>query len=261
MKALIPWCGSKWRMKNNIIPVINSIPHWRYSEPYGGSAVILLYKPKSEVEFYNDINGNLYNLFHVLNTPDLFDEFKKYFRYPVKSEAMFLYCRKRYKDETLSEVERAVCFFYVSCLAFGGRHLSPSFGYTVKESMSYRLRNKVVFLDEYYDRLKDVTVMNRDGLDCLNVLDKESTLFYVDPPYWTDDKKYDMYPDDFTKEDYENLIEKLLTVKGKVILSGYENSINIQLEKEGWEKRVFDAVCTVGSSNSLRRKECVWIKR
>ena len=37
-----------------------------YCEPFGGAASILLNKPKSKVEVYNDLDGNLVNLFMVV---------------------------------------------------------------------------------------------------------------------------------------------------------------------------------------------------
>lgn len=38
-------------------------PHTRYVEVFGGSGELLLNKPRSKEEVYNDANGNLVNLF------------------------------------------------------------------------------------------------------------------------------------------------------------------------------------------------------
>ncbi len=38
-------------------------PHTRYVEVFGGSAELLLSKPRSREKVYNDINGYLVNLF------------------------------------------------------------------------------------------------------------------------------------------------------------------------------------------------------
>ena len=53
----LKYFGSKWR----IAPwIIKNLPQHRlYCEPFGGAAAVLLRKPPSEKEVYNDLDGNL----------------------------------------------------------------------------------------------------------------------------------------------------------------------------------------------------------
>jgi DNA adenine methylase len=44
-------------------------PHRIYAEPFGGAASILLRKPRSYVEVYNDADEEIVSLFRVLQDP------------------------------------------------------------------------------------------------------------------------------------------------------------------------------------------------
>jgi DNA adenine methylase len=43
-------------------------PHVTYAEPFGGAAGVLLRKPMSPVEVYNDADSELFNFFQVLRS-------------------------------------------------------------------------------------------------------------------------------------------------------------------------------------------------
>ena len=45
----------------------------RYIDVFGGSGAVLLGKPKSKFEVFNDVDGELVNLFHCIR--DRFEEF------------------------------------------------------------------------------------------------------------------------------------------------------------------------------------------
>jgi site-specific DNA-adenine methylase len=56
-----PYLGAKTAMIPFLLKAIP--PHTRYVEAFGGSAELLLAKPPSRQEVYNDVNGYLVNLF------------------------------------------------------------------------------------------------------------------------------------------------------------------------------------------------------
>ena len=75
MSAVIPpairYLGSKFLCAEWIIS--HFPPHRAYCEPCGGSAAVLLNKPRAELETYNDIDGGIVNFFRVVrdNAPEL----------------------------------------------------------------------------------------------------------------------------------------------------------------------------------------------
>jgi DNA adenine methylase len=56
----MPWVGGKQRLYRWLIPLIPC--HTAYVEVFGGAASLLLNKPRSPVECYNDRDGLLVNL-------------------------------------------------------------------------------------------------------------------------------------------------------------------------------------------------------
>lgn len=63
-KSPIVCIGGKSRLANKIIELFPR--HRHYVEVFGGSGAILFSKPRSKIETYNDINGELVNFFRVL---------------------------------------------------------------------------------------------------------------------------------------------------------------------------------------------------
>lgn len=64
LSQVVFWFGSKSKFVNKIV---DSFPeHNTFVDVFGGSGVVLLNKPQSKIEVYNDIDSRLVNLFKVL---------------------------------------------------------------------------------------------------------------------------------------------------------------------------------------------------
>jgi len=57
LRSPIVWLGGKGHMIAKILPLLP--PHKTYVEPWGGGASILIAKPPSEIEIYNDLDSDL----------------------------------------------------------------------------------------------------------------------------------------------------------------------------------------------------------
>ena len=78
-----------------------------YCEPFAGSGAVLLNRPPSGVETYNDLDGEVVNFFRVLrDDPDELQ--RKMALTPFSREEFALACQV---DESLTPLERARRFY------------------------------------------------------------------------------------------------------------------------------------------------------
>jgi DNA adenine methylase len=63
-RPALRYFGGKWRIAPWIIS--HFPPHCIYTEAYGGGASVLLRKPRAHAEIYNDLDGEISNVFLVL---------------------------------------------------------------------------------------------------------------------------------------------------------------------------------------------------
>jgi len=95
--------------------------HRVYVEVFGGSGKVLLNKPKSEIEVWNDYDRRLTNLFHVVVFK--FDEFYEGVSGLVYSRELYRRYRRELREVScieVGDVDVAVKTYYVMCCMFGG---------------------------------------------------------------------------------------------------------------------------------------------
>jgi len=161
-------------------------------------------------------------------------------------------------------VDRAVAFFYVNRFSLSG-NLDEQF-------LIWKSSNKADVYEGVKDRLlaihrrlRGVAVLNRDWKEVVEKYDGEGTLFYLDPPYVLETRSGSegIYVKEMTDEEYEELVDICLQLKGKVILSGYKNKIYEKLEENGWirlDKEVaVRTMAVLGGQEKGKRVESVWL--
>ena len=68
----VRWYGGKASLVGWLGPLV---PQGRvYVEPFGGAASLLCSRPPAPVEVYNDVHGDLVNLFRCLQSRELFED-------------------------------------------------------------------------------------------------------------------------------------------------------------------------------------------
>lgn len=210
MKSPLNYLGGKSRLASTIVPLLP--PHICYVEPFCGAAWILFSKEPSKVEVINDADGELVNFWRVIQNH--LQPFLDYFKFAVISRKVFdLESAKR--PDTLTDIQRAVRYFYLQKLAFGGKTEGRTFGPCVTRGPGLNLTNVEERLLEVHWRLERVVIENLDACRCIALYDRPETLFYVDPPYFGTAG----YSHQFGTDDYARLVDVLSAIEGRFIVS------------------------------------------
>ncbi|MCR4399120.1 MAG: DNA adenine methylase [Firmicutes bacterium] len=148
------------------------------------------------------------------------------------------------------DAERAYRWFVVARNSFGGvfgRSWGSDSG-AVRSDPPVpvavgRWRSTLLLLPAIHERLASVQVEHRDFRDIIGLYDAPWTFFYLDPPYVPETRRDGEYAHELTLEDHEEMVELLLRLKGKAMLSGYDHEVYRPLEEAGWQKCTFETVC------------------
>lgn len=255
LRSPINWTGGKARLAYRLLPLLP--PHEAYGEVFGGSGALLFSKPPVAVEIYNDLDSGLVNFFRVLRDPARFG----YFVYKVNltpySREEYEFCRRTW-DLCECPTERAYRWWVVARQSFGGR-----FGWgwrSTKWSKTVALGKYLSAVDklpEFHERMRGVQVEHQDFRKVLSRYDCPEMLWYVDPPYVTDTRsRPKLYEHEMTEDDHRELVELLLGLRGRGVVSGYSHPVYEALERHGWRREDFGVVCPTADE---RRIESVWI--
>lgn len=212
MKSFLAYMGGKSLLTGRIIPKIPE--HQCYVEVFAGAAWLLFRKEESPVEIINDINLDLVTLYRVVKHH--LEEFIRYFKWILVARDEF--CRFRDEaPETLTDIQRAVRFYYLLKLGYAARIKAPSFSIATTSKPRLNLLRIEEELSAVHMRLARVYIENKPYAEVLSRYDKPDTFFYVDPPYYGCEDYYG--PGIFSPEDFKKLRDILAGLQGKFILS------------------------------------------
>lgn len=262
MIGAVHWPGGKGRQLNDLLPLI---PVTRiYVEPFGGGASVLLNRPHSEIEVYNDLDRELVNLFTVLRDEDSYKRFRRIVALMPYSRAEFNRCLGF--DGEPDAVARAVQFYVVLNQSVSGKRLATTGDWSRNRTINNADRwfARQEGLVAVHERIRHVQIECRDAIDILRQWDTPDTTFYCDPPYVLEtrgnNKYYAVEPGD---EWHYDLIAVLAEIKGCVVLSGYDHPIYRQLSAIGWYTDTYRQDTTMDLAESAegrvrRRVEVVY---
>jgi DNA adenine methylase len=225
--------GSKW----NLAPwIISHFPdHKIYVEPFGGGAGVLLRKPRSYAEVYNDLDAEVYNVF--LQMRDNGPALKRLLTLTPFSRIEF----EEASEPAADQIEQARRTIIKSFMGFGSDSIRHKSGFRANAhrngtTPAHDWRNYADVLDTLIERLRGVIIECRDYRQVITQHDSPNTLFYVDPPYVhstrTGQKRY-LY--EMPDSEHTELAEILRSVKGQVVLSGYSSDLYGELYKD-WNR-------------------------
>lgn len=154
---VIPWIGGKRRLAKHILPLFPE--HRCYVEPFCGAAALFFMKRPAQAEVLNDINGDVTNLYRVLQHH--LEEFVRQFKWSLVSREMYRWLQIT-PEETLTDIQRAARFYYLQKLAFGGKVESRTFGTATTSPPRLNLLRMEEDLSAAHLRLARVCIENLD---------------------------------------------------------------------------------------------------
>ena len=243
--------GSKAQHLDFILPLL---PATRvYVEPFGGSAAVLLNRPRSEVEVYSDAHRPL--CLYMSAVRDQPDTLRNQLNLTPWSRKEFELAQR----ESKSKLEAARRMFILSVYGLSG---DTTWWGRSKQSNSMRHQAADSIILQCSKRLQGVRILSRDVLEVIAKYDSPDTLFYLDPPYMGTTQKYS---DKFSVDDWTKMAEVLNGIKGRAAVSGYNNDIMQDLfPPDDWicvgnkTKTIMFGVGINKSSGPRTETESVW---
>lgn len=256
-RPALRYYGGKWKLAPWIISHFPE--HKNYVEPCGGAASVLLQKPRSPLETYNDIDGDVVNFFRVLR--DQPDEL-------IRRIRLTPWAREEYENARTAsgdDIERARLFFVSGWMSISGAAFEKSTGW---RSTSFDGQSFSSHLWQF-EYCKDVLQIIADRLIGIQIEHTEAayvierygstadTLIYFDPPYVQVTRTaIDQYRFEVDSEFHVATAELLRRTPAYVIVSGYECDLYRDLyEAHGWQRYDVKSQGNTGSE----RVESLWL--
>ncbi|QHF10376.1 DNA adenine methylase [Pseudomonas syringae] len=259
---VIRYHGGKFRIASWVIE--HFPPHHTYTEAFGGAAGVLMQKPRAYAEVYNDLDGDIVNLFRVLQDSST--------RAALTEQLVLTpYARAEFDQawaEKTDPVDRARCTIIRAMMGFGsagatkgttGFRIDTKRQYGTAQHLWAAYPEQIAAIGQ---RLSGLLIENRPAKEVIEAHDTPNTLHYVDPPYMHDTRvkgaaKGRYYKYELDDVGHKDLLASLLKVDGMVVLSGYDSELyNDTLL--GWNTNSTTARISAGRGGSTR-KECLWL--
>lgn len=259
-RPLLKYYGGKWRLWPWHSQFITR--HERWVSPFGGGASEFFRRARSAQEYYNDLDRQVVKLFRVLREPEQLEKLKRMLRYTPWSRLEWELAQEDCADPVESARRTLVRYW----MSYGSGTLGYRTGFNrVTKSergidKAQRWARDCSSIDPYAERMMGVVIECSDAFVLMDELDGPETFFYVDPPYLhgvrgMTNKKHG-YAVEMTDADHLALCDKLLELKGDVLLCGYDNDIyRMHLQAQGWIVRRHKARI----ASAAERTECVWL--
>lgn len=205
------------------------------------------------------------------STPrDAYDYYYAYFKkmfYELREELMTQHVGKKV-DINIPDIELAFKYAILLRHSFSGLSNEKA-GYSYSSSSFYEGKpcpkpksqhlRKLFENDEMIEKLSKVTSFEYlDFSEHIEKYDSPTTLFYIDPPYFSSEDKYYRGGDYFGREGHEKLSNILNRIDGKFILSYYDfPELNnfYPKDKFRWETKAFTKASTSITNKDIKEKQ------
>lgn len=215
VRPIAPYLGGKRNLAKRICEIIDADDHETYAEPFVGMGGIFLRRKRpAKAEFINDLNGEIYTLFRVLQ--EHYVAFLDLLRFQITTQANFNRLVEVPPD-TLTDLQRAARFLFLQRCAFGGKVSGRNFGVATGRPARFNITTLEPDLEALHERLSGVTVTCLDFGAFIQRVDRKGTFFYLDPPYWGCEGDYGKAA--FSRDRFADLADQLRVARGRWLMS------------------------------------------
>ena len=244
-------------------------PHKIYVEPFGGAGSVLLQKPRSYAEVYNDLWGVVVNVFRVLRDPMQARQLKQAIELTPFSRDEFRAVTPEVLQLALQNnpVEAARMTIFRSFAAFGTGGTDPQYntGFRAQAHRSHTTpahdwKNYPNRIKSFTERLRGVVIENKPALEVMRQQDHPEALHYLDPPYVPDTRTANnggtsVYNKEMTTQDHIDLADGLKALEGMVMISGYPSDLYDKDLFKDWHRIEREAF----ADGAAKRTEVIWM--
>lgn len=251
--------GGKWMLAPWII---GHFPQHRvYVEPFGGAASVLMQKPRAYAEVYNDMDGEIVNLFRVLRDPAQAEVLRRAVELTPFARDEY-YAAFEVSEDPVEQARRTVIRAF---MGFGSNSINRSIrsGFRANSNRAgttpaHDWANWPTHIEAMTERLRGVVIENKDAADVIAQHDGTATLIYADPPYVHATRAASVadhgYAHEMTDDDHRALAVVLKESRGGVVLSGYHCPLYDELYCD-WQRVERRAL----ADGARERTEVLWM--
>lgn len=262
-RPVLRYMGGKWRLAPWIVQHLP--PHRTYVEPFGGAASVLIRKPVSYAEIYNDLDDEVVSLFRVLRDRAAAERLIELVRLTPFARAEFDLTYE-VADDPVENARRLVAR---SFMGFGSTAvaLRRKTGFRADSNRSGKhpaqdWAGLPEALAAVVERFSGVVIENRPAMDVMARFDGPETLLYVDPPYVHATRSgkrihgglEHAYKHELSDDQHVELLDWLAGCESMVVLSGYPHPLYDD-RLRGWRRETILAL----ADGARERTEAIWI--
>lgn len=261
-RPVLRYHGGKFRLAPWIIEFFPE--HRVYVEPFGGGASVLLRKDRAHCEVYNDIAGEIVNVFRVLRDPPAAARLMRLVELTPFARDEFVASYEK-TDDPVEQARRTICRSFMG-FGSGATYAKHMTGFRTgargdrQKSAAWDLVSWPDQVPAFVERLRGVTIESRDAMEVMPGFDGPGTLFYVDPPYPLSTRGNargvrQKYAKELTDNDHRVLASTLHQLQGMVVLSGYPCDLYDKELFAGWERHERETL----ADGARERTEVLWL--
>ena len=264
----IHWYGGKGHLAAKLVKLL--APHDRFVDVFGGAGSVLLSKPPSAHEVWNDIDFDLYALFCVLQNRRRQARLLEMIEFTPHGRGQFEACLEELRNgKSGISARRAWATVVALNQSWNGCVANwTDYAYCRTASRNGMARNVAAWnslprrLAEAGGRMRKVVLENLPFEQVMSKRDGRTTLFLLDPPYMPETRRHKgAYVHEFGRPDHIRLLRMALKLKGKCLLCGHPHPMYDRM-LTGWRR--LDLTVPLNATSPTggprpKRVECVWL--